>query len=320
MAHPESLRQCLEQADNILADVCASLGRERASAESGVLFSRDLGASRAAANIHPGESLRAAAILHDVIFEVVEDETRDDPALGLRAARALHHSLMFRIREASIGYASLLLNEIHEAHLAERRRIALELHDRVGCGISVASRNLELYEMLRERDPVRADAKAEQAQSALRDTLENVRRLTADMRVQAQLEGLEKSLQSYLDVMSPGDVAVRLVVNGDEGWAPAEVLEQLFLVVREALRNVFAHAEARTVAVRVDVAPHMACAAVEDDGTGIPADCPQSAGLASMRERVHLLGGTLSISSVSGIGTSVEISVPLSGARDAAGD
>jgi signal transduction histidine kinase len=98
-------------------------------------------------------------------------------------------------------------------------------------------------------------------------------------------------------------------------WATPEVIEEVFLIIREALRNVVAHAQAERVLVRVDVAPDVLRASVVDDGRGFqPTDPGQGGtGVLSMRERAAMLGGTLTISSRSGQGTRLDLVVPLTG-------
>lgn len=313
VSHPDIRTQCLEQANRILNDVQDSLRDEqvRINAES-LALSHNVGRRRAAANIHPTESLRAASILYEVVMEAVE-ESEPTVREALIASRALHQSIMARLREASCGYAGLLLNEIQEAHLSERRRVALELHDRVGSPISVATHYLELHEVLRNRNLERATSLLTHAESMLRTAMENVRSVTAEMRTNAHAEGLENVLREYVNSMCEDPSLVNLVVSGDERWTPPEILEQLALIIREALRNAFLHSKADHILARVEIAPHLVTASVEDNGVGFVFD-PVSrthAGINSMRERVGLIGGTMTVASWPQAGTSVEISVPL---------
>ncbi|SBT42871.1 sensor histidine kinase [Micromonospora auratinigra] len=313
VTHADSRAQCLEQARRILHDVYDSLRDSAVTINVDTLaLSQGVGRGRAAANIHPKESLRAAAILYEVVMDAVEESEPTVPEV-LIAARALHHSIMARMKEAACGYAGLLLNEIQEAHLSERRRVALELHDRVGSLVSVATHYLQLHEVLRNRDLEKATSLLGQAEDILRSAMENVRSVTADMRANAHAQGLQNMLREYIDSMHENCSAVSLVVSGDERWIPPEILDQLALVIREALRNALQHAEADTILARVEIAPHLVTASVEDNGQGFTFDPVNRshAGISSMRERVSLIGGTMSLTSDPRAGTSVEISVPL---------
>jgi signal transduction histidine kinase len=96
-----------------------------------------------------------------------------------------------------------------------------------------------------------------------------------------------------------------------------EVREQLFLVLREAVRNTVSHSGASKVSVEVRTNEERIVGVVEDDGRGIErksSERAEAGGLAYMAERASLLGGTCSIESAPGEGTRVETSFPLDGA------
>ena len=107
---------------------------------------------------------------------------------------------------------------------------------------------------------------------------------------------------------------MRLNVNGDEKWADAEVLDQVFLILREAARNSLRHARASVLDIDVDIAPLEIRASVEDDGAGFDLDLPVGTGgvgLSSMHERARLLDGIVLVRSIPGKGTQVDVYVPL---------
>ena len=109
----------------------------------------------------------------------------------------------------------------------------------------------------------------------------------------------------------------KLSVVGDDGAISNEVREQLFLVLREAVRNTVSHSEASKVSVEVRTDEERIVGVVEDDGRGFDRKSSERAepgGLAYMAERASLLGGTCSIESAPGEGTRVETSFPLDGA------
>lgn len=315
---PETLQQALDHAEFVISDVIQSLKRGEVVVDAASMgLARDIGQSRAAHRVHPGESLLAAILMFDVVFGDLSDLLGDDvearSTLSL-TARALHRSLTERVRIASESYTSYLLNRVHEALIDERRRIARELHDRVGAGISAANRHLELFEMWRHREPARASARVSTAQEALRETMDEVRELTSDLRVRMPAEGLEKALQSYLESAAGKATVTRVVVNGDESWVSDIVRGELFLIVREALRNAITHGNPGALAARIDITPDEARAVVEDDGSGFDIGADRSgdgAGIDSMNERAELLGGVASVTSWPGRGTRVEVWIPL---------
>lgn len=230
----------------------------------------------------------------------------------------LNQSITVRVREATGAYTGFLLNRIHEAHLGERQRIARELHDRVGNGLSVAHRRLELFED-QQGDPVKAASQAKKAHRAVLDSLESLRSVITDLRLEAPLKSLEKALANYLDSVPSSDGQLWLRVNGDENWVPPTVRDESFLIIREAIRNALAHGDPGKVFIRVDIAPHELRAVVEDTGRGFDhAGIPSAAtaGLSSMRERAALLGGMVLVASKPGQGTQVELTVPLPEQRE----
>jgi signal transduction histidine kinase len=129
---------------------------------------------------------------------------------------------------------------------------------------------------------------------------------------------LEEALSEVLHDIVPRGMEGRISVVGDEEAASAEVREQLFLVLREALRNAVAHSGADKVSVQVSTDSERIVGVVEDDGRGFdrkPREQSEAGGLAYMAERASLLGGSCSIESAPGRGTRVETGFPLDGAE-----
>lgn len=319
---PAARAQVITHANQILSDVASSARDGKTRSQNLHLLAWDIGEARAARGIHPRESLRAAEVLFEVTAGALSARfcASEEPLRLLAPAMiALNRSISARIREAVIAYSGFLLGKIHESHLAERNRIARELHDRIGHGISVTHQQLQLYEMYRETEPVKAAARVEVAQEATYEAMQNLRRAISGLRLETPSTGLEKALLTFIEGARAGTVDIRLRVNGDEAWAPAAVRDESYLIVREALLNALKHGKPTVVIVRVDIAPHELRAFVKDNGLGFdPAgdSRPDGIGLSSMRERSELIGGTLQIYSEPTRGTQVELLVPLPGFAD----
>jgi signal transduction histidine kinase len=314
-------QQAMAHAEQILSDVLNSLRAGRVQVDEGYnMLAWEIGTTRAAQRTHPRESLRAASMFFETTLTAIFRHLRaaeESIQFSLIIVLALNQSISVRIRGAAATYASYLLDHIHESHVEERRRIARELHDRIGSGVSLAYRQLELYEIDRLTEPVRASTRVEAAQQAILDTMENLRAITSELRLQEPLQSLEKALLTYLDSVRAEEVNVRLQVSGDETWMPSAVSDESFLILREAIRNALGHGQPATVLVRVDIAPHELRAVVVDDGMGFDSRQGSSGvGLSSMQERAALMGGTVTVSSQPGRGTQVELLVPLPGQRD----
>ncbi|MFG2840171.1 sensor histidine kinase [Streptomyces zaomyceticus] len=195
----------------------------------------------------------------------------------------------------------------------EQRRISRELHDGVADGVTVARRALEECEDL--PDPVAAGRIAA-ARDALRDTDTRLRDLVGGVRERSLVPPLEVALREFADGAAPQGVRVTVKVTGDEGLLPDVRRRDLFLTLREALRNSFAHSRAGRVKVSVRCTRWWAYASVEDDGRGFdvervlrPGHCHQ--GFRSMTERMEDAGGRLTVSSSRGQGSHVEAHLPL---------
>jgi signal transduction histidine kinase len=204
-------------------------------------------------------------------------------------------------------------DRVYEARLDERGRIARELHDRLGEVLAVGLRQLDLEEIA---DPQNPGSQSVIAREVLVEAMRRLRLVTSGLRDEP-VTSLEKALVDFLNRVC-ADANVQLVVIGDESWASAVIIDEAFLIVQEALRNALTHGAPQSVVVGVAVTRRQIRAWVDDDGSGFvcgdDAESPGAGtGLAAMRERAALLGGSVSIVSKPGHGTSVELTVPLSG-------
>jgi signal transduction histidine kinase len=137
-------------------------------------------------------------------------------------------------------------------------------------------------------------------------------------------DGLSSALSNLLKTAVPPGLESSLSVEGDESLIPPRIREQLFLILREAVRNVVSHSEARQLGIEVKVSPERVVGRVEDDGRGFEGTSEgdgdngvSGRGLHSMRERAELVGGAVRLSSAPGSGTRIEASVPLNANRGA---
>ncbi|QKG19164.1 histidine kinase [Actinomadura verrucosospora] len=289
--------------------------------------------------LSPAYPLRMISAFFDVAVTCLAGAVEDDPGLlphFVTAVLALNESLTGQVRDLALEYTGLLLEHADQAHEEKLRRITRDLHDRLGEGLSVALRQLELHEIDTAGDLLRPSARIATAKESLTAAMGNLRAVTSDLR-QPPIGNLRKALSHYVESVA-ADAELRLRFRGDESWAPPAVIDEVFLIVREATRNALKHSGADSVLIEVAFAPHGLHAWVQDDGSGIlPAGghdqpsgspaCPGGStvggpgtagtGLVSMRERAALIGGRLTIASIPGQGTHVELFVPLPGHRDA---
>lgn len=226
---------------------------------------------------------------------------------------AVHRSIAERSGVASSWYETALNQRFDRVRAAERRRMSRELHDWYGTNLSLALRKLELVEARgRADDDVRDHLAGLRA--VLNELFEGTRRFASGLRLQNPVGDICTALRSYAD-SAGGDMDVDVFVRGDETAMPAHVGAETFVVLREALRNIFRHSGGTKAFVMVEVSPERVCAVVQDDGRGFSPSADLTglggSGVLSMRERVEQLGGMFVLTSRPLRGTRIEIWIPL---------
>jgi signal transduction histidine kinase len=317
VASPMAREQCLMHADLMIQDVLHELSLEGGSPGGrSPSLPWEIGIARAAEEVHPRESLDAIVILFELIVRRAADHLDDRPRAGagmFEVTTALNRSMIRRISEASSAYTGFLLNRVHRAQLEERQRIAREMHDRLGHALGVALRNVEFILYLVGDSP-EAVRRLLVARDSIRESIQTIRAITSDLRLTEPVRGLEVMLSGFLANANAGHVRTHLVINGDGSWCRPEVIEEVFLVIREAAHNAFTHAGPERIMVRVNISPAHLHAVVDDDGAGFevpPTIGKSTGGLSGMHHRIRALGGTLTVTSRPGHGTRVEFDIPL---------
>ncbi len=178
--------------------------------------------------------------------------------------------------------------------------------------MAVVHQSLELYEAIKERDPEGAGRKLALARETTKAALESTRDLSMTLRNEVE-DGLAPTLSHLLSTVVPPEVHTEVSVEGDESLASQEVRDQLFLTLREGVRNAVSHSGAKTITVAVEVTPKEVSGSIEDNGRGFdPQGVRTGGGLKSMRERAALASSSLRLESAPGGGTRIEVSIPLS--------
>lgn len=171
------------------------------------------------------------------------------------------------------------------AKIAERERIARDLHDLLGHNLALITLKSELAARLAERDPERAAAEMREVERVSRQTTREVRAAVAGYRSRSLAEEVDQ-VRAVLDTAG---------VAFDDALEPVEleplVEGVLSLALREAVTNVVRHAGARHCRVTLDGGDGEVRLEIADDGHGTRA--PEGNGLRGMRERVTALGGRL---------------------------
>jgi two-component system sensor histidine kinase DesK len=193
----------------------------------------------------------------------------------------------------------------HLAKMAERERIARDLHDLLGHTLSVVILKSELASKLADRDVERAREEIRDVERISRDALAQVRAAVAGYRS----GGLENEVRHARSALASAGVAVE--ANLAKTQLPPAHEAVLALAMREAVTNIVRHAGARRCRIRVDVSGAECVLVVADDGRG--GNEPFGSGLSGMRERVEVLGGTMTRDGRDG--TTLIVSLPLAASR-----
>jgi two-component system, NarL family, sensor histidine kinase DesK len=189
----------------------------------------------------------------------------------------------------------------HLAKLAERERIARDLHDVLGHTLSVIILKSELAGKLMDRDPQRAGNEIREVEQISRQALSEVRDAIRGYRSQ----GLAAELAQAKSTLETAGVAVNYETV--KIALPALHESVLSMAVREAVTNVVRHAQARTCSLILGQQNGSCCLEIKDDGRGSSQN--EGNGLRGMRERVEMLGGALHRESQGG--TRLTITLPL---------
>ena len=216
-----------------------------------------------------------------------------------------------------VGAATIArdVSEPHRAALEERQRLARELHDSLTQ--SLYSTTL-LAEAGRRVAAAGQAARAEHYLARLGETtqqaLKEVRLLVYQLRPSALAQaGRVGALEQRLDAVERrAGVEARVLVEGTIALPPP-VEEELYRIAQEALNNALKHAGATTVTAGLRADGERVELSVTDDGRGFALDAGAGGrgglGLVGMRERAERLGGTLTLRSVPGRGTTVRVTV-----------
>jgi signal transduction histidine kinase len=200
----------------------------------------------------------------------------------------------------------------------ERARIALDLHDFLGHGLTTLRVQLQNAERYRESDPAKADDYVRRAVAASGTLLSDVRETVASLHDNADRNTpsfavLFERLCSDFASTHPTAVERNLTATSEPS---GRIGVALYRTLQEALTNVARHAGATHVWVRVHGDERTIEASLEDDGCGISLESAKSGhGLTSMRERIASVGGQFSVGARDGGGTIVRATVPVEAKR-----
>ena len=284
----------------------------------------DAGTRRVAyyTNIPPGRhTFHVMACNNDGVW------SEQDAAFSFRLLPHFYQTYWFYLLLAAsvslLGYAAYrwrvrTVEAQFSAVLAERNRIAREIHDTLAQGFVAVSVQLEVVARLLTTSTEAAREHLEQARTMTRECLAEARSSIWDLRSQGAAQNdLATALTNAAErITTNSSVKARVKVNGMFRPIDPRIEGELLRIGQEALTNVVRHAQAQHADITLMFQDKLLRMTVKDDGRGFegdPKELMQNGhfGLTGMRERAEQIGGRFTISSSKNEGTEVQIEVAI---------
>jgi signal transduction histidine kinase len=246
-----------------------------------------------------------------------------------RELQQAHDQLEVRVRERTeqlkIEMTVRKTAELEfRAVLAERTRLARELHDTLEQALTGIALQLDTAAKLFSRNPGDAGRPLELARGFLKQSQIELRRSIWDLRSREleQFDLAEALAMASRQIASGSGLQTEVAITGTPCRLPEIVEENLLRIGQEAMTNVVKHSQATRVTLRLDFAPQSVTLEIRDNGRGLGAARgsayeARQFGLLGMGERAKRLEGRFEISGAPGEGTTVRVTIPLEAAEPA---
>jgi signal transduction histidine kinase len=234
----------------------------------------------------------------------------------IHLAEALANQATLAVQMARLGDRAR-----EAAILAERNRIARDIHDTLAQGFTGVVVNLEAASRTLRKDDVpvaleHIEHARTLAQTCLAEARLSVRALRPDP---VHHEDLVQALQAQVGRMAASGTTARFALRGERLPVPREAQGELLRIAQECITNALRHARAAHVEVSLTFGPEAVVLAVTDDGVGFdPEGHHEGFGLVGMRERAQRIGASLAVTSAPGAGARIETVLPAPARRSPA--
>lgn len=242
-------------------------------------------------------------------------------SIGYHIGLAIENAILYEEAKQKERLRGQLLSSAITAQEDERKRISRELHDEFGQTLTGLIMNIESAADMAAPEQTRLKGKLGSAKSLVTRALDEIRRLTLDLRPSALDDlGLVIALRTYASThLENRGIKVKFESHGFSARLNPLVETSLFRIVQEAINNIVKHAGATGVRIKMTAGEGKVAALIEDDGKGFdvaailrPRAGKESVGLVGIQERTALLGGTFTLKSNPGKGTSLRVEIPAS--------
>lgn len=205
---------------------------------------------------------------------------------------------------------------LETAREEEKKRLALEIHDELGHALTALK--LELAWVLKKKF-LRQDMmfeKVRKMNELIESTIRKVRSISSDLRPSVLDHfGLEAALEwQASEFQKRSAVRCKILIDKEQIKIDEKTSTAIFRIFQELLNNIAKHAKATRVDVVLEKSNNTLTLKVRDNGVGFKleqAKQSKSLGLLGMKERANAIGGQLSVSSIVGVGTTVNLIVPI---------
>lgn len=236
---------------------------------------------------------------------------------AIRLAEEMTKELRASQAKLQLSHENLRRLAAHAEHIkeGERKRIAREIHDDLGQNLLALRIEADML-CSRTRDHhARLHARARATVQQIDATIKSVRQIINDLRPNVLDLGLNAAVEWQIgEFRRMTSIRCELVDNGDDEVKVSDrCATALFRILQESLSNIVRHAHASLVQVDLRAAGQDVCMAITDNGIGLQAGAakPGSFGLIGIEERIRMLGGTFSMTSTPGQGTTIRVTVPV---------
>jgi signal transduction histidine kinase len=222
---------------------------------------------------------------------------------------------LYRVRQVTAR-----LNMRFQERIAERNRIAGELHDTLLQSVQGLILHFQRARNLFSTNPSEAvqrlDVALERAEEAIVEGRNAIHDIRSSNLIETDLEQAFSALGEELIPADQSSQALKIVTEGAAKPLNPAVRDEIYRIVREAMRNAFTHSKSQNIEVEIMYEENLFRVRIRDDGKGIdPAVVDQVSpsghwGLVGMRERAKRMGGELDVWSEDKAGTEIELTLP----------
>lgn len=223
----------------------------------------------------------------------------------------LYHARVTRLRAVADAKA-MFSRQLIESQEAERKRIAVELHDGLGQNL-VVIKNRAMLGLSRGDDPERVSKELANISETASEALEEVREITNNLRPQLlDSLGLTKAIKAMIKKLL-GVIEIKSEVDPIDGLFNESQEISIYRIVQESLGNVVKHSDASEAIVKINRDGETVSISIGDNGKGFDAANvgPGGLGLVGIAERANILGAEVAIESTPGEGTKIGLTVPV---------